>query len=937
MPNCCSFRSPKIETVSGAHSIMGRRPRHCAHRTCPCVVLVFYLIHLLATTCTTDAHAINPSYTYGRYSYPYPYRYVYTQSHPSFSDNDNEVSYVARRRPLTQPNQRIQEGTVRKVDNENRNKYSEDYGNDPDAVLQVDGPMEVSSSSPFQTEHQGNRAKSLDKSSLSPAQKIKVKPIKLNPSQDEQLADNDNSSDDDSDDGDDDRDDGGDDEGNDNGNEDDDNKKQPNKTNVQVKNSRRSIKSNSDIESDKKSRDIDESKKSKSSSKAEDKATKNMQIEIEEDKLRAQTRRLVKWLRNRLRKRLSEVADLEHEMATEEELLVGLNRSIEGTYAERQKEIKLKIARQKALKQFQISPLGASSSSSSNPSSPAIIETELRAVESEKVGLSEQLARVTRTYETLAQVDKDLRKRLHTAGLTHWLRARGKDYMPESAVGVLSKSVEFLNPVASGLEKVYDLDVKAANFIPKRVRVHQSTFGKVLIDALMLLPLLPLFILLCRARHSILKSSNFSNVHIALYSSTFLLFESIVLAIMFQFDKLSFTPPFITFVSTFALILLLVCQCLLTLLSVATRSDTVELEVTQCGLLLALVAHFWKHVFIPSVTSDHSQDGNISSASLMTVYKLAADSPPPAGCTAHVVYAMVFGFIAQCKRNLLGWTCSLDDKAKVVIASISAWLIETFRAIKNAFSDSNTQNPKQISHGIDNLDANRMGAGNNRDDDETTTFVSSALSDSNSTLTSCSNDSHPPHSYNVKDQMEEGKPEHDQDQMQSQTEPELEAQPEPQLAAKPEPQLAAQSQLQSEPQRQQQPPPQSQPLPPPQPRLEDHVTLESEDTKQLQATKSYSDMPSRLQNITISPQSLAQTEAARTAAMASAAARYARWNGPNAWPIRQSIGSPSPLPWNEADVPGRIALARSSRFARQVQTQRRVGDGDVAKDQPGNN
>lgn len=841
---------------------------------------------------------------------------MYPQSYPSFSDNDNEVSYGARRRPLTQPNQRIQESAVRKIDNENKSKFSEDYGNDPDAVPQVDTPMEVSSSSPLQTEHQGNRAKSLDKSSLNPAQKVDAKTIKLNPSQDE-LIGTDNSSNDDSDDEDDDRDDGGDDEGNDNGNGDDDINKQPDKTIAQVKNTRRSIKSNSDTASDKKSHDIDGTKKSKSSSKPEDKTTKNMQIEIEEDKLRAQTRRLVKWLRNRLRKRLSEVADLEHEMATEEELLVGLNRSIEGTYAERQKEIKLKIARQKALKQFQTSHLGASSSSSLNPSSPASIETELRAVESEKVGLSEQLARVTRTYEMLAQVDKDLRKRLHTAGLTHWLRARGKDYMPESAVGVLSKSVEFLNPVASGLEKVYDLDVKAANFIPKRVRVHQSTFGKVLIDALMLLPLLPLFILLCRARHSILKSSNFSNVHIALYSSVFLLFESIVLAIMFQFEKLSFTPPSITFVSSFALIVLLVCQCLLTLLSVATRSDTVELEVTQCGLLLALVAHFWKHVFIPSVTSDNNQDGNISSASLMTVYKLAADSPPPAGCTAHAVYAMIFAFIAQCKRNLLGWTCSLDDKAKMVIASITAWLIETFRAIKNAFSDSNIQNPKQISHVIDHLDPNQMGGVNNRDDDETTTFVSSALSDSNSTLTSCSNDSHPPHSYTVKDQMEEGNPENDQDKKQSQPEPEPEAQPEPQLAA--------QLELQPEPQ------------PQPQPRLEDQGTSGCEETKQLQATKSNLGMPSRLQNITIHPQSLAQTEAARAAAMASAAARYARWNGPNAWPIRQSIGSPSPLPWNEADVPGRIALARSSRFARQVQTQRRAEDGDDAKDQPRNN
>lgn len=843
---------------------------------------------------------------------------MHPQSYPSFSDNDNEVSYGgARRRPLTQLSQHIQESAVRKIDYQKRNKFSEDYGNDPDAFPQVDTPMEVSSSSRTRTEHQGERAKGLDKSSLNPAQKVDAKTIKLDPSQEDQIG-TDNSPNDDSVDGDDDGDDSGDDEGNGGGNDVDDDKKQPDETNVQAKNTRRSIKSNSDA-SEKKSDNVDGTKNSKLSSKAEDKTNKNMQIEIEEDKLRAQTRRLVKWLRNRLRKRLAEVADLEHEMATEEELLVGLNRSIEGTYAERQKEIKLKIARQKALKQFQTSPLGPSSSSSSNPSSPASIETELRAVESEKVGLSEQLARVTRTYETLAQVDKDLRKRLHTAGLTHWLRARGKDYMPESAVGVLSKSVEFLNPVASGLEKVYDLDVKAANFIPKRVRVHQSTFGKVFIDVLMLLPLLPLFILLCRARHSILKSSNFSNVHIALYSSSFLLFESLVLAIMFQFERLSFTPPLITFISSFALIVLLVCQCLLTLLSVATRSETVELEVTQCGLLLALVAHFWKHVFIPSVTSDHNQDGNISSASLITVYKLAADSPPPAGCIAHIVYAMVFAFIAQCKRNLLGWTCSLDDKGKVVIASITAWLLETFRAIKNAFSDSNIQQPKQISHAIDDLDPNRMGGGNSRDDDETTTFISSALSDSNSTLTSCSNDSRHPHSYTVKDQMEEGNTENDQDQKQSQSQPE--PQPEPQLAAQPEAQQEPQSQLQ----------------PQLQPQLAGQGTSGCEEAKQLQVNKSNVDMPSRLQNITIHPQSLAQTEAARAAAMASAAARYARWNGPNAWPIRQSIGSPSPLPWNEADVPGRIALARSSRFARQVQTQRRAEDGDDAKAQTGNN
>lgn len=386
-------------------------------------------------------------------------------------------------------------------------------------------------------------------------------------------------------------------------------------------------------------------------------------IDEEEIKLKSQTKNLVRWLRNRLRKRLGQIANLEGEMETESILLVNLNDFIALKSTERHKEIRMKLDNQKRLSSFR-----------------QTVETpneHIQEVETEKAKLSEQLTRMTRTYETLAQVHKDLRNKLRSAGLSHWLEARGREYMPETAVGVLSKSVEILDPVTQGIEKAYELDNQIVgeveNVVPAIAR--QSIMSKVLADVAMIMPLIPLFVLWYRVLHVL---DSLSIVHIVFYITTGLFGELLFVIVISVFlgeealhacqksnESVFSGGVLFNFVLLLGTLFAQVLICVL---------QTCRGEVVQLFSFFFVMHHFWRHVFVPAMVGQ----------------------PVTTSFAAHMVYLMAFGFFSHQKREALDWRTKYDDQIATAWFIAVQWTRETIRAMSNVFREGDQDNKVKV-------------------------------------------------------------------------------------------------------------------------------------------------------------------------------------------------------------------------------------------------
>lgn len=394
-----------------------------------------------------------------------------------------------------------------------------------------------------------------------------------------------------------------------------------------------------------------------------------MHIEEEETKLKIQTVKLVKWLRNRLRKRLEEVANLESDMETERILLENLNKTISGTSVERQKEIRLKLENQKKLKSFH--------KTIHEP------DGQIEQVEEEKNRLSDQLARITRTYETLAKVDKDLRTKLHSAGLSHWLEARGREYMPETAVGVLSKSAEVLEPVTQGIEKAYEIDNQLLGEVEGMVPVlaKQSILSKVLADFALLIPFLPLFVFFCKAARLMDK---LSILHVVFYIAAGLTLEMLNLVIISAaIGQEALRACQISnerILSAGVLVHLAILLGLLGAQVVICILRTYQMEIVQVVMCFVVLYHFWQHVFVPAMVGH-------------TITTTVA---------ATVGYAIVFAFITLQKKDMLDLHTPYDAQVSKAWAAAVQWIHETTHAIRNVFSEGNSRFPTNQSFKITN-------------------------------------------------------------------------------------------------------------------------------------------------------------------------------------------------------------------------------------------
>lgn len=383
--------------------------------------------------------------------------------------------------------------------------------------------------------------------------------------------------------------------------------------------------------------------------------TKSSKIDEEEDKLKTQTNKLVKWLRNRLRKRLEEVANLEHKMQTEEIILLNLNKSIANTTTQRENEIRLKLENLKRLKNFE--------HTASEP------DEKIQEVTADKDKLAEQLAQITRTYESLAQVYKDLNVKLSSAGLSHWLETRGKEYMPETAVGVLSKSVDVLSPVTESIEKAYEMDNHLVEEVESVVPVlaKKSIISKVIEDLTMLIPLLPMFVIWYRL---VQIFDSLSILHIVFYTSAAIVGELLIVVLMSVYlghEALrvcqSTNELFLSggLLLNFVVVLGLLCAQMLICILRPCQPELVQLMLTA-----VVVQHFWRHVFVPVMVGH----------------------PVTTTVVANVGYIFVLGFICHQKKEILDWQTPYDAQIAKAWTAATHWTRETAQAMGNVFHES---------------------------------------------------------------------------------------------------------------------------------------------------------------------------------------------------------------------------------------------------------
>lgn len=375
---------------------------------------------------------------------------------------------------------------------------------------------------------------------------------------------------------------------------------------------------------------------------------------VSEEKLKMTTRKLVKWLRNRLRKRLEDVVSLEEKCDIEQKLLIGVNKTIEYQALERRAEINVKLKTQSEIQNIRQHMNG--------------LELRLQEVRSQNANLVEQLSHLKEVHNQLEGIRKKLEDKLISTGITNWLEKRGPNYMPATAAGVLSKSAKILDPVSRGLEEVIKLDelfssgVESVVPIPKR-----SLLSEVIRDLALVLPVIPVIMLFWRIGQI---SQRLSVLHLVLYISAILAIESgfmfvlsictgteAVLELQKSYELLLATAVFIDIFLLFSMILL---QVLVTTLRPSGS------ELMQAMLGLALGYHFFKAVFQP----------------------VALSKSPTVTTPALFMYSISFAVICFEKKATLRLGTRLDKHLNSVLLIVEGWVSETWEAMKNLFVDT---------------------------------------------------------------------------------------------------------------------------------------------------------------------------------------------------------------------------------------------------------
>jgi predicted flap endonuclease-1-like 5' DNA nuclease/uncharacterized membrane protein YidH (DUF202 family) len=373
-------------------------------------------------------------------------------------------------------------------------------------------------------------------------------------------------------------------------------------------------------------------------------------VEIEEEKVKAATLKLVKWLRNRLRTRLREVADLEGEMGTAIHAVENLAEAHKNMSQARKDEIKHKLESSKVLADFRRQTVEP--------------EDQLRIVKSQTKKLEKQLDGLGKTYNDLAKLHTNLQIRLRQAGFSHWLDARGKRYMPETAVGVLAKSAEILDPVMTSIGKAVEIDQELARELDEIVpKPHSALVVNFVSDTLILVPTIPILAVICRLCYSMNLLT--AHHHVFILSAAFAVqaMSCFVLSLFFAEEAVHYfqrtNEPMmlaIMFLTSALYSAFIFVQVLIALTRHSRRS------VTHCLLSTAIGYFFYLTAFRPSVLNDA-----VSFPVLM-----------------HAINSVTFTYIMTEKNEHLQVAIPFQTEIRAAFQQSHAWIAETIGAMEAA-------------------------------------------------------------------------------------------------------------------------------------------------------------------------------------------------------------------------------------------------------------
>jgi hypothetical protein len=360
------------------------------------------------------------------------------------------------------------------------------------------------------------------------------------------------------------------------------------------------------------------------------------------------TLKLVHWLRNRLRKRLKEIADLEGALATAEHAAANLAADQKRVAADREREIQLKIEGQKALAEFR-----------RNAAEP---DDQLRIVGEQTRKLERQLADMSATYDALAKVQAEMEGKMRSAGFSHWLDARGQRYMPETAVGVLAKSAEILDPVVAGIGRAVAMDAELAAEVEQLVPIaHSPLVSGVVSDIFVLVPVIPMLALAGRVSYSM---HGLTALHYIFYLSwvfavqcagCFLVSLALAEEAIHYFQRTN-EPAMIGVL--FATAGLYTCFTFLHALVALVHSTPHNLA--HLVAVNGIGYYFYTSVFRPAVL----------------------DRPADFPVLTHAAHAVAFLYIATARNAALQLDVPLQHELRALFGAAHAWLDETADAMR---------------------------------------------------------------------------------------------------------------------------------------------------------------------------------------------------------------------------------------------------------------
>lgn len=389
-------------------------------------------------------------------------------------------------------------------------------------------------------------------------------------------------------------------------------------------------------------------------------ATENIgNVEKEELKVKTATQKLVLWLRNRLRKRLGELAELEDALKKLEHVAVEFEASKERVETERDAKIKKKVSSQKELASFRLQLVEP--------------DVQLRIVDDQAKKLEQKMIDMKKTYDGLGKMQAELESKLREAGFSHWLEARGQEYLPETAIGVLSKSTEILEPVIEGIGRAVSIDHDLARDFDGIVPIiHSPLVTGVVSDIFVLVPLIPVLALAGRISFSVHRMTIVQFIFYISAAFSAQCFGCFIVSISLGEEAIQYflkTNEPAVIGSLFLTAGLYSCFCFLHLLTALVHST--KRNIAHLLFVNGIGFFFYVHVFRRAVLNQGIK----------------------VPIAMHVVLCVLFLFIMTDRNASLGIEFPFQKAMQQALEDLYDWLDETFEAMKISVLGPNEPDP----------------------------------------------------------------------------------------------------------------------------------------------------------------------------------------------------------------------------------------------------